>query len=626
MSLGATGRQLLSQGPAPAGPPDDRPGAQPDDHAGPLDGRDHGAHRRAGPRRGHPARAVQQIDVGAAFDAGLAIVILAIVLDRLTERASERLDPRQRALRSASATAAPRDRRGAIALVGGGASSSAWSSPASPTTFPDAIAFSFRAPVNAVVDWLRSDVAWLTERHQGRRHASGSSTRSRPCSRQSPWWLVDRRRSSGIALLVSAACVRRWSPRSASLLIVALGLWEHAMETLVQVLVATAMTLRDRARAWDRWPPAATGSRRALRPFLDAAQTMPAFVYLIPAVALFDPSRFTAIVAALIFARAAGHPPRRGRHPDGARRRSSRRRRRRARPRASCLEGPAAGRRGRPSSSPPTRAIILVLAMVVVGGLVGGRRARLRRRRRVLPAAAFGEGLAAGIAIVLLGIMLDRITQGADARPTPRQASTRGWRFRSRPGWLIIHATAGSSRPVRRRTTDRMRVITRVPRARRRRPPSGFARAPRAAAAGSVATERGAVDIAVNPWVGSEANARRHRAPAREPARLHGRVQGPRRRRSPGRASRRARSTPSSRTGATPTSRRPTSPTRRSRSMPAARASTGSSAGTSRRWMAERVPGHHRLEQPQQVRRPVQDVRVRRQGPVPRRRPVVRHQ
>ena len=38
------------------------------------------------------------------------------------------------------------------------------------------------------------------------------------------------------------------------------------------------------------------------------------------------------------------------------------------------------------------------------------------------------------------------------------------------------------------------------------------------------------------------------------------------------------------------------------------------------------VSGHHRLEQPQQVRRAVQDVRVRRQGPAARRRPVVRDQ
>ena len=42
--------------------------------------------------------------------------------------------------------------------------------------------------------------------------------------------------------------------------------------------------------------------RTFLRPLLDAAQTLPAFVYLIPALALFDPTRFTAIVAAVIYA------------------------------------------------------------------------------------------------------------------------------------------------------------------------------------------------------------------------------------------------------------------------------------------------------------------------------------
>ena len=39
-------------------------------------------------------QALSKVDVGAAFDAGLAIVILAIVLDRLTEQASEWMDPR----------------------------------------------------------------------------------------------------------------------------------------------------------------------------------------------------------------------------------------------------------------------------------------------------------------------------------------------------------------------------------------------------------------------------------------------------------------------------------------------------------------------------------------------------
>ena len=43
-------------------------------------------------------------------------------------------------------------------------------------------------------------------------------------------------------------------------------------------------------------------------------------------------------------------------------------------------------------------------------------------------------------------------------------------------------------------------------------------------------------------------------------------------------------------------------------------------------WMAEEYPDITGLGEPQQVRRHVRDLRVRRQGPVARRRPVVRHQ
>ena len=46
-------------------------------------------------------------------------------------------------------------------------------------------------------------------------------------------------------------------------------------------------------------------SKRAdsmIRPLLDALQTMPPFVYLVPVLALFGTTRFTAIVAAVVYA------------------------------------------------------------------------------------------------------------------------------------------------------------------------------------------------------------------------------------------------------------------------------------------------------------------------------------
>lgn len=67
--------------------------------------------------------------------------------------------------------------------------------------------------------------------------------------------------------------------------------------------------------------------------------------------------------------------------------------------------------------------IILVLAMVVVGGLIGAGALGYDVIAGFVKASFHGLGLAAAIAIVLLGIMLDRITQSAGA--TDRRAPGR---------------------------------------------------------------------------------------------------------------------------------------------------------------------------------------------------------
>jgi len=57
--------------------------------------------------------------------------------------------------------------------------------------------------------------------------------------------------------------------------------------------------------------------------------------------------------------------------------------------------------------------------MVVVGGLVGAGALGYLVVAGFSQTSLYGKGLAAGVAIVLLGILLDRITQAAARRADP---------------------------------------------------------------------------------------------------------------------------------------------------------------------------------------------------------------
>jgi glycine betaine/proline transport system permease protein len=353
-------------------------------------------------------RALIRNNVGTMFDAGVAIVILAIVLDRLTERLSLRLDPRYRA--ASGERSVPR-RIVRLALVATVAAIVVGVFVPALREFPDEVGVSFREPVNALVDWLRTNASFATG---GLKDAVSFAVLNplQTVFTEAPWWLVIGV-VFGIAGLVSglrpaviaAACLG---------LVFAIGLWRHATETLLQVLVATTIAIAIglvfgilSARS-DRFSA-------LLRPVLDAAQTMPSFVYLLPAFILFDPSRFTAIFAAVIFA----VPPVIRLVDVGIRLVPP------ALIEAATSAGATSWQLLTKVQLPAARgaillatnqAVILVLSMVVVGGLVGGGALGYDVVAGFSQGRLFGMGVAAGIALVLLGIMLDRITQGAGGR------------------------------------------------------------------------------------------------------------------------------------------------------------------------------------------------------------------
>jgi glycine betaine/proline transport system permease protein len=359
-------------------------------------------------------QALEQVNVGMAFDAGVAIVIMAIALDRLTRGAGRRGD-RTHGDGAAGWPARRRTLVGAAALL---AIAAVFGGKAVSPDFPSGANFRFAPYVNDLVNWVELHLFSVTDAIKNVcTYALLNPLQNVLTS--APWWLVV---VAVFALGLRVSGLRPASTAAGCLaLVAALGLWQHGMETMATVLVATVLTLATGC-VLGVWTARSRAFSAVLRPVLDAAQTMPSFVYLLPAVALFGTTRFTAIVAAVIYA----FPPVVRLVEEGIR----------GVPVTVVEAATAAGstprqllwkvqlpmaRRGLLLAA--NQGIVMVLAMVVVGGLVGAGALGYDVVAGFSQTTDFGKGLAAGIAIVLLGVMLDRITQGAGGRATEERAA-----------------------------------------------------------------------------------------------------------------------------------------------------------------------------------------------------------
>jgi glycine betaine/proline transport system permease protein len=210
-------------------------------------------------------------------------------------------------------------------------------------------------------------------------------------------WLLLGWRMGLLALLALGFCL-------------VMDLWEESMETIALVTVSVAISV---VVAVPRGILAARRPRveAALRPILDIMQTVPPWVYLIPAVIIFSLGQVPAIIATIIY----GIPPML-RLTTLAFKQV---------PKDLLELGQAIGAAPRtiltkievPAAMPTlvvglNQCILLSLAMVVLAGLVGagGLGAEVTRG---LTRMEMGLGLRAGLAIVAVAILLDRLSRAA---------------------------------------------------------------------------------------------------------------------------------------------------------------------------------------------------------------------
>lgn len=213
------------------------------------------------------------------------------------------------------------------------------------------------------------------------------------------WWL---RRSVGITLFTLFGL----------LLIINQGYWKETTQTLALVLAASAVSMAVGI------PLGIAAARRAwfyafLRPVLDLMQTIPTFVYLIPALILFGLGMVPGLIATVIFAIPApirltrlgiiSTPP--------------------SLVEAAVSFGATQGQVLRkielPFAMPQimaglTQTIMLSLSMVVIAALVGADGLGVPVLR-ALNTVNVAKGFEAGLCIVILAIILDRLFRSSDA-------------------------------------------------------------------------------------------------------------------------------------------------------------------------------------------------------------------
>ncbi len=209
------------------------------------------------------------------------------------------------------------------------------------------------------------------------------------------WWMTRKR---GIVILALAGLTLIWN----------MGLWSATISTIALVILAT-LTAISLAIPLGILAALSQTIYRIVSPILDIMQTMPAFVYLIPAIPFFGLGKVAAIFATVIFSM----PPAIRLTCLGIRQVPGEL--------IECADSFGSNRWQKliklqlPLAKPTIMAgvnqtVMLALSMVVIAAMIGARGLG-GEVWRAIQRLQMGKGFEAGIAIVIVAIILDRVLQ-----------------------------------------------------------------------------------------------------------------------------------------------------------------------------------------------------------------------
>jgi glycine betaine/proline transport system permease protein len=344
--------------------------------------------------------ALRALKVGQAMEAGLAIVIIAIVLDRLSQAiAHQRPDK----VSTGPHSLFDRHRNLALSIVVLVATTLAGLIVPAFGKVPDAMTFTTAPWWKAGVDWLTINFFDVIETVRTRLLLDVLNP-LRTAFESLPWLGV---------MIVIAAAAWRLAGWGLALVLAALctfcavtGLWVPAMQTLylcgISALFAAMLGI-----PIGIWASRSDRVEAIVTPIIDTLQTIPSFCFIIPVVMLFRVGDVTAMIATVAFAivpaiRYTNHGLRQVPHELIE-----------AGIVSGCTKWQLFRRVQLPVALPEimlgiNQTILLSLSMIIICAMIGTRDLG-QEVFKALAKADAGRGIVAGLAIAFIGIIADRL-------------------------------------------------------------------------------------------------------------------------------------------------------------------------------------------------------------------------